>query len=130
MSFWFCADSMLLADRLKLEIMLAPAELSVVIDQKSRRAVHNHGAAGTNSPVGNRPHGGGYMPPQLVRGQDGVMYTLTPSLGPPPTTVQLPPALAPGEVCEPCEPAPQLKATGSPTRPVGPPSSILIGVAR
>ena len=42
-SFWFCTDSMFIADRLKLEIMLAPAELTVVIDVASRRAVHDHG---------------------------------------------------------------------------------------
>lgn len=42
-SFWFCTDSMFIADRLKLEIMLAPTDLTVVIDAQSRRAVHDHG---------------------------------------------------------------------------------------
>eukprot|EP00967_Tisochrysis_lutea_P037808 scaffold45381_cov37-Tisochrysis_lutea.AAC.2 len=42
-TFCFCIDSMVLADRLKREIMLAPEELTVVIDKLSRRGVHDHG---------------------------------------------------------------------------------------
>ena len=97
-SFWFCADSMLIADRLKLEIMLAPTDLSIVIDQKSRRSTHNH-ADGPTSPLNRAGHGpasegigwvrppspvkrassgppnqgSGYTPPRLVRGRDGVV---------------------------------------------------------
>ena len=63
-SFWFCTDSMILADKLKLEIMLAPNELTVVIDDQSRRAVHDHGEPTTpyspprvppSAPCGNCP---------------------------------------------------------------------------
>ena len=39
-SFWFCIDSMQLAERMKLEIMLAPSELSIVLHGSSRHAVH------------------------------------------------------------------------------------------
>ena len=51
-SSWFCIDNMLLADRLKTEIMVAPEEFTVVIDELSRRAAHDHGA---------------YEPPKLSR---------------------------------------------------------------
>jgi hypothetical protein len=59
-SFWFCTDSMIIADRMKLEIMLAPAELTVVIDATSRRAVHDHGEPPSLSRL-NSP----YAPPPL-----------------------------------------------------------------
>lgn len=49
-SFWFCSDSMFTADRLKMEVMLAPTDLAVVIDAESRRAVHNHGVPNTYLP--------------------------------------------------------------------------------
>jgi hypothetical protein len=53
-TFTFCIDSMMLADRLKQEIMLAPDELTVVIDKLSRRGVHDHGIRTSRSE---------YMPP-------------------------------------------------------------------
>ena len=62
-SFWFCSDSMFTADRLKMEVMLAPTDLAVVIDAESRRAVHNHGVPNT------------YLPPSPVT---------RPAEGPPP----------------------------------------------
>lgn len=56
-SFWFCTDSMFIANRLKLEIMLAPRDLTVVIDAQSRRAVHDHGH-GQSTPS--------YVPPSMT----------------------------------------------------------------
>jgi len=41
-NFWFCVDSMALADQLKRQIMLAPEGLTVVIDPFSRHGVHDH----------------------------------------------------------------------------------------
>jgi len=41
-NFWFCVDSMALADQLKRQIMLAPQGLTVVIDPFSRHGVHDH----------------------------------------------------------------------------------------
>jgi hypothetical protein len=58
-SFWFCVDSMLLADSLKLQIMLAPDDLAVVIDEFSRRGVHDHGPL----PISRQ---GSYRPPGYV----------------------------------------------------------------
>lgn len=66
-SFWFCSDSMFTADRLKLEIMIAPTELTVVIDAKSRRAVHNHGSYIPPSPLSAA--GNGPAIPALPAGQ-------------------------------------------------------------
>ena len=49
-SFWFCIDNMLLADRLKLEIMLAPDEMAVVIDGRSTHAAVHDSERGEYSP--------------------------------------------------------------------------------
>ncbi|EOD19537.1 hypothetical protein EMIHUDRAFT_241484 [Emiliania huxleyi CCMP1516] len=49
-TFWFCMDNMGVADRLKREIMLAPEGLTVVIDNFSRRGVHDHGEVGSYMP--------------------------------------------------------------------------------
>lgn len=98
-SFWFCTDSLLVADKLKLEIMLAPAELSVVVDARSRRAVHNHND-GITITRGVRPAPlpegyTTYKPPEIVLGRDGVVYQLA--------SGDAPQAAAGAPMCEPCE---------------------------
>jgi hypothetical protein len=60
-SFWFTTDSMLVSDRLKLEIMLAPSDVQVVVDGLSRRAVHDHGA-----PMAAPTYAPPLLPPSLV----------------------------------------------------------------
>lgn len=71
-SFWLCIDSMLLANKLKIDIMLAPPELTVVIDELSRRSVHDHGDRsprwGPTGPAHENQHQhshGVYLPPHV-----------------------------------------------------------------
>lgn len=118
-SFWFCTDSMFIANRLKLEIMLAPTDLTVVIDSQSRRAVHDHGDKSTYAPpsVGPAPPacggcddcadcGAGEAATGL-RVTKGLLATKPQPLSPQPTASQTG-GLLTTQLCEPCELPPSL----------------------
>jgi hypothetical protein len=53
-SFAFCMDNKQIADQLKREIMLAPDDLLIVIDEKSKRA------------RAHAVHDGDYTPPDVA----------------------------------------------------------------